>query len=82
MDSKELIRSFIRKMFITARIGIESDEFDEETINQFIGTEAQECHKEVMKMDNESFMMYCVKELLDELMMIKKEGGSDDKDSI
>ena len=74
MESKELILSFIRKIFISARIGIESNEFTEEEVNQLIANEAKKYQKEIMEMPHDFFMMFCIKEMLDELMAAK-EGG-------
>ena len=68
--SKEIINDCLKKMFITARIGIEEEEFTEDEINQYIGMAAQETQKKVMEMPHEVFMLFCLKDMVDSLMEI------------
>ena len=83
-SSRDLISDYIKKMFIIARIGIEENEFTEEEANQFIVTALKNTQDRIMKMPYQAFTLYCVKAMVDDLVMLEemKRGKDDAEDSI
>lgn len=79
-SSKDIINDCLKKMFIVVRIGIEDKEFTEDEINQYIGMSAQAMQKRVMEMSPETFMLFCVKDMVDSLMELSAMKGFERSD--
>ena len=60
----ELIKNFIRRLAITARISVESDEFAKDEVMEFIRNDAEKTFNLVFSMSDDEFAMTAIMEMV------------------